>query len=458
MKVTKLTIQNIGPIADMAIELNKPLMLFYGEIRQGKTTILNCVRWVMGGAFPSDIIQHGKADASIQLDFENGSVRREFYVGKDGTTKAREIVFERDGRPVSNPVKELKSFLNPFLLNQDYLRDMTEPERKRYFVSVLGADTSEIDNRLAAMEQVASTLRAKLSGYGEIDLTPVMFVDVGAIKATIKTRVDLAEDTRAALRHIINEVRDKQEASRAGFAALQTAADTRRLERDRARGDLEVNCKRIESLRSQIAALEDTNKSINAWLEANPRLEPPAALVSDPGEILSLEAQLAAVQPDVAALEQSLREAYANNARYEHHVKELAREDMRRNDEAQLHAVLQNINSYRRERIAFLSSLNNKIPGLCFDEAGNLTYEGTHAGMLSTAQVMQLSSALSALYPEGFGLDLIDRAESLGKSIFSFVEKAKREEKTILATIVGEKPATAPAEVGVFVVENGGLK
>jgi hypothetical protein len=39
-----------------------------------------------------------------------------------------------------------------------------------------------------------------------------------------------------------------------------------------------------------------------------------------------------------------------------------------------------------------------------------------------------------------------------------FVERAKREDKTILATIVGERPATSPPEVGVWVVENGKLK
>ena len=75
--------------------------------------------------------------------------------------------------------------------------------------------------------------------------------------------------------------------------------------------------------------------------------------------------------------------------------------------------------------------------------------------MISDSQIMRLSSELSALYPEGFGLDLIDRAESLGKSIFEFVDRAKAEKKTIMATIVGERPAKVPPEIGVWVVEDG---
>lgn len=77
--------------------------------------------------------------------------------------------------------------------------------------------------------------------------------------------------------------------------------------------------------------------------------------------------------------------------------------------------------------------------------------------MLSGSQIMKLSSELSALYPEGLGIDLIDRGESLGKSIFLFVDRAEKEEKTILATIVGERPADVPENIGVFVVEKGAV-
>ena len=90
-----------------------------------------------------------------------------------------------------------------------------------------------------------------------------------------------------------------------------------------------------------------------------------------------------------------------------------------------------------------------------FDETGDFTYDGTQAGMLSTSQLMQLSSELSALYPEGLGVELLDGAESLGKSVFEFVNRAKAENKTILATIVGERPAKVPENIGVFVVEEG---
>ena len=53
---------------------------------------------------------------------------------------------------------------------------------------------------------------------------------------------------------------------------------------------------------------------------------------------------------------------------------------------------------------------------------------------------------------------IIDRAESLGKSVFLLIDRAKEEEKIILATVVGERPAEVPAEVWVWIVEKGEIK
>ena len=62
MKALSLSVKNIGIIPDAVIPLDKPLICLYGEVRQGKTTFLNAVRWVFGGSFPTDIIRTGETD------------------------------------------------------------------------------------------------------------------------------------------------------------------------------------------------------------------------------------------------------------------------------------------------------------------------------------------------------------------------------------------------------------
>ena len=69
MKVTKLTVQNIGIIADAVVEINKPEIVFYGDIKQGKSTLLNAVRWVCGGHGTGDGDRCGHAGgAGVVVD------------------------------------------------------------------------------------------------------------------------------------------------------------------------------------------------------------------------------------------------------------------------------------------------------------------------------------------------------------------------------------------------------
>lgn len=426
MKVKRLIIKNIGMIGDMNIPIDKSLIIFYGDLMQGKTTILNAVKFAFGGSFPTDIIKHGQEEASVTLEFDGGSISREWYRAKDKTVKVREMSFIRDGKAVKKPVDEIKKFLNPFLLDQDYLRKMTETERKVYFTQLFSVDTSDLDKDLFKTENDGRELRAKIKGYGEIDLTEVKSVDATLLKAKLE-RIRKDYRTAGSDREVINR------------------------EISRFNSDVNFQKKGLERLIVEIQDLED--KLIDAkermtngesWLKNNPIKE----------EIPLIPT------PDTSALESQISEAAANEVRYEQYQKNIQRTRDKLSDENKLSELEAKYKGLRKDKTAKLSKISETcgIKELSFDELGNFIYQGTTAGMLSTSQIMKLSSDLSALYPEGIGLDLIDRGESLGKSIFLFVDRAEREKKSILATIVGEKPAKVPENVGVWVVENGEVK
>ncbi len=426
MKPTKLIIENIGMIAGKTIiEINKPLILFYGEIKQGKTTILNCVRWVCGGEFPGDIISHGAQEGSIELHFDGGMIARSFYRAKkgadEGETKARPVVFVKGGKPVPSPVSEIKRLLNPFLLDQDFLRNKSELERKQYFADLFAVDTTVLDTELFNNQRDATSLRAKIGGYGEIDLVKVEAVNVAASQSRLST-INAQHDLACAA------IEQENDAIRTHNACVERAEATK--------GDIqkaiEAHEKKLLDLRAQLAAI-------------------------NPGEKKTLKVK--PVKTDTAALETEIREAGATNVRAEQYAANLKRAEAKKVDGAALAALEKRGREIKSEKQAKLKSIGETcgIAGLEFDESGNFIYDGATAGMISDSQIMRLSSELSGLYPDGFGLDLLDRAESLGKSIFEFVDKAKAENKSILATIVGERPATVPQDVGVFVVENGKL-
>jgi recombinational DNA repair ATPase RecF len=436
MKVKRLTIKNVGILKDETIELNKPLICFYGDLMQGKTTILNSVKWLFGGSYPDDIIRHGENEASVTLEIENGSITREWYRqkpkngGEAGPTTDRPIVFIKDGKQVKRPVEEIKKFLNPYLLDNEYLKKMGETERKQYFTQLFGVDTSEIDKEYSKTEEQARELRAKIKGYGEIDLTEITLIDVDTLRNQ-KASV-LTDHT-----NYINSIDEQNEERRSHNRLLEKKAE-RKAGLDQ---DIPAISKQIRQLEIKLAELSKERDEIENYLG----MTPPMELLVKPNA------------PDTAGIDNKIIAAVENNAKYEQYQKNLVRakaKEMDESDLADLAATLRELKQKKAGKLAEISETCG-IAGLVFDETGNFSYEGTSSAMLSTSQIMKLSNELSALYPSGFGIDLIDRAESLGKSVFLFVEKAQKEEKTILASIVGEKPAVVPENVGVFVVNDG---
>jgi hypothetical protein len=111
----------------------------------------------------------------------------------------------------------------------------------------------------------------------------------------------------------------------------------------------------------------------------------------------------------------------------------------------------------KKAKVAKLAKVDAaaQVPGLKFLDAGRFEFEGVSDGMLSDSQIMRLSTALSKMYPEGFGICLLDRGESLGKSVLTLNAEATERQSTILCTVVGEKPAVIPDHVGAFVVSDG---
>lgn len=426
MKITQLTIHNIGLIEDEVISINRPLIIFYGDIRQGKSTVLQSVRWCLGGSFPDDIIRHGAKEAFVELTFEGGSIRREWYVSTRGTsagqTRARDVVFIRNGKAVQNPAHELKKLLNPFLLNQNHFAEMNELERKRFMVELFAVDTTAEDAELSLKEAEASKLRSKLDGYGEIDLTPVEAVEVGPLREELQK-----------IRETYDAECDKVNSTNANIAqdnaTIQRALD------------------RIGNLKNEI---DDLERDLDAKKQELARIKP-----GEKREPLAKPAK-----PDTTELEAKIQNSAAQNVRAEQYKKNLERETQRKADETALSNATKRIKELREAKISKLkeASASTGIDGLTFSETGDFSFNGTTAGMLSTSELMTLSQKLSEKYPAGFDLSLVDRGESLGKSIYSLITHAQANERTIMATVVGDAPAKSPPEVGVWVVEQGKVK
>ncbi len=423
MKVQKIIIKNIGKIAESVIEFNKSLILLFGDPREGKSTHLSAVRWVCGGPWPEDIIRHGEKEGSIEMQFVGGMVSRSWYRSKEGETKARAITAIRNGRPLSTA--DLKKLLNPFQWDQDYMRKMNDIDRKRLLLELFEVNTADLDIEATRNATAASALRSKLGGYGEIDLTPAKSVDVSALKTQL-------ESIRQEHGRAVARVDGNNDTIRATNAERQRKSDTRI-----------AIAREIDELSKRLARLTGELETADSWLADHPATE----LLPKPES------------PDTFNLETQIQNGAAANERAAQFAKNQARAAAKKVDETALADLEKRGREIKASKLSALKTASDScgIPELIFDDAGDFTFRGTSSAMLSDSELMDLSSLLSAKYPEGFGLELIDRGESLGKTIYGFIDRAKLENKTILATIVGERPATVPDDVGVFVVENGKL-
>ena len=457
MKIKKLTVKNIGIVVDEKIIFDKPLNLFYGEIRQGKSTLaINSIKLLFGGSFPDDLIRHGEKEASVALEFDNAMLQRRFYINKKGILIAKPIEFTIDNKkPDGGPIEAIKKLVNPFLLDQDFLIKKTELERQRYFIELFGVDTDALDAEYKRLEAEAKDLRVEIKAFGEIDTTEVTKPDVDKLVAE-KQRID-AENSSMKTGYENEVFEERQTTAKYNMAVYEHNNNIAKAKEkiDYCESEIYNYQTTVDELEVQIAHLKAKiyerkamQTSLSQWLDDPKNMN----------EQTKLEVQIP--EPDylpTSDLEEQISNAKANAIRYDQYLGALERQAEKDQAKETLRSKEHRQREIKAQKAAKLREVsdNSGVPDLVFDDDGNLTYQNTAAGMLSNSQLMELSSELSKLYPEGLGIELIDRAESLGRSIFNYVQRAKDEEKTILATIVGEKPANVPESIGVFVVEQG---
>jgi len=423
MKLLKIEIKNIAKHENTTIEINKPLTVIFGEVENGKTTILNVVKWALGCIVPDNIIKEGCTEGDIFVTFDNATSHRSFYKNKDGVEVARPLEYIENGRKIAEPIKYLKTKINPFLLQNEYFMQMTATEQMRFFVALFGIDTSAENQLLAKQEETNKSLRSEIKGIGEIAPVMVAKPDLDALKAE-KDVVDKAN----------RELKEKFEKDGQSITErIQT--------RTSALYAITEYKSKIEALKEEIKEAEDRMAVREAFLLAYPEL--PA--VEPPIYSLTIE------------IDEKISNAKVDELKYDKWKEDVLRLKAKTDKEQELKDGEALVKETRAVKIAKLSEFSDKtgIEELKFVEGG-YTYQGTAFDMLSTSARMDLSDKLSALFPSDFDIDLIDRAESLGrKNLINLGEIAAKGKRTIIATVVSDSLAIDDENIGVFKVEDG---
>ena len=415
MKINKILISNIGAISDANIPIKNGLNIFFGDVKQGKTTILNSIRWVCGGTYPKDILKHGEDDGFIHIFFDDGStIRREFYMSKSSGVKDRPIQYIKGGVVQSRPVEKIKKLLNPFQLNQNHFTDMNAVEKTRFVVDLFECSTDKEQKELKEIKDEGVDLANQIKAIKFRDVEEVAPVDEDELSNRLK-EIKEFNDTQVelSLKHTTLES-ELEKLSEEEIKLLDRLAEIKaknsELEAERDELDEEQNPKSTKEVEEQISDAKLTNYKAEKCKE-------------DKKYNTSMTLQMDTLKEERSGAVK----------RYKAKAGEIGKK---------------------------LTTLNDShgIKGLVFTKDGSFTYEKTSPDMLSTSQNAKLSSALQSKYPNTMSVELIDQGESWGHTIYDLIEKAKKENKTIFTTVVGEKPAKVKDLVGVYYVEKGEVK
>lgn len=457
MKIKSLKIVNCGLVKDQTIPFDKPLIIFYGEVMNGKTTILNCVKIAFGMKPPADFISHGESEALIELELESGKITRRLKRRSDGS------YIDNHSIVMNNEVvgkTGLKNFINPFQLNQNHFIEMNFEEKKKYLVDLFGIDTSSIDYEINSLFNKNKDYRSQIKAMGEIELNPVEKIDEISLKKEyvfISEKNQLLErNYKASLENIEKENEHKLQLLKDLDENANKMIEAQKIHKEsmeKAQKEYETELSLItERLQNKL------NMANQIYSEKSEYLENNETVLKD--KIKNFKPTEPPKEPDylpTAELIKKIESAKIENLKYEQYLKDKERYDKKVALENSLKESETKLKLRREERQKVLvdAKLSEKIPGLEIDEAGKIKFEGDDLSMISDSQEMRLSSLISSLYPECFNIELVDRGESMGKSIFALIDKAKNENRTILATVVRDEIAETPEEVGVYWMDKG---
>ena len=432
MKLLKIELKNIAKHENTTIEINKPLTIVFGDVENGKTTVLNAVKWGLGAIVPDNIIKEGETEGDIFITFDNATSHRSFYKNRDGVEVARPLEYIENGRKISEPIKYLKTKINPFLLQNEYFMQMSTNDQMKFFVALFGIDTSAENQLLVKQEEINKSLRSEIKGIGEIIPVMVAKPDLDALKAE-KEVVDKANrELKEKFEKDVTAVKERTGIRMGASSTIEDyKAEIGRLEKE------------IKAIQAQIVTANSNISIKEQFLVAYPELP----VVESP------------TYASTAEIDEKISNAKVDELKYDKWKQDVLRLKAKTDKEQELKDGEATVKEARIAKIAKLESFSNKtgIEGLKFIEGG-YTYKGTAFDMLSTSARMDLSDKLSALFPSDFDIDLIDRAESLGrKNLINLGEIASKGKRTIIATVVSDSLAIDDANIGVFKVEDGAI-
>lgn len=229
--IKHVEINNFGPFELLKIDVSK-FNIFYGKSLQGKTSVLDAIRWAVVGGNEDYFVRNGSTTAEVILYSDNGS-RIERRLTRGGTSKL--FIYDKTNKSVPTPQKVLNNMYNPLLFGPTDLLKMKDKDLNNFI-------SEAISKRLKLSKE-----QIELYGLSDIDLSSD---PVGAIKAYY----DILYNERTNVNRFVKSASSQQVSSEFKNVTAQDIKDLELI--------IQEQKKQIDDHKSQNAKIEIGKKNL----------------------------------------------------------------------------------------------------------------------------------------------------------------------------------------------------
>lgn len=372
LAINRITITNFCKIRHLDVRLPGGSVKIGGRNGAGKTTVLQAVEILLGGASfaPEQPIRRGEQKAQILGQIGDFNVVREWFPKGDGKIGTEVRLLDRTGAVYPSPKATLEAFLGTaggLLLDPLKFSECKPAERVDTLRRLLGLDFSGLDEEAAEIREERKLVNAQLR---DLQGWTTRLPDLkGAPDEEVATAELLAE-AEAIARH--------------------------NAEIDKAASDIEIGRQHLRVKQDLAKATEDEIARLQEKLEAQKK-----ECAAYARKIEDAEAELARMQRrDDSEIRARLADADSVNEMARLKKQALAEKKNWEDKEAQRVRLNERLDQIAAEKARQIAACAMPVDGLSFGE-DDLLYNGVPFSQASSAEKIRISSAIALAMANG---------------------------------------------------------